>query len=58
MPREVRERLIAAIDRLSEEPLTGALLKGGLRGLRRLRVGNLTYSLLSDLQFRCNCLSR
>ena len=50
LPREIKERLIEAIDRLSEEPLTGALLKGGLRGLRRLRVGNyrIVYEVLDD----------
>ena len=48
LPRDVRERLIEAIDKLGEEPLTGALLKGGLRGLRRLRVGDyrIVYEVL------------
>ncbi|MXZ42076.1 MAG: type II toxin-antitoxin system RelE/ParE family toxin [Caldilineaceae bacterium SB0666_bin_21] len=48
LPRDVRERLIEAIDKLDEEPLTGALLKGGLRGLRRLRVGDyrIVYEVL------------
>ena len=40
LPRDARERLIDAIDELGEAPLSGSLLKGGLRGLRRLRVGN------------------
>ena len=50
MPRDVRERLIKAIDRLGEEPLAGALLKGGLRGLRRLRVSShrIVYEVLDD----------
>ena len=35
-----RQRLIEAIDSLREAPLRGSLLKGDLRGLRRLRVGD------------------
>ena len=35
-----RTRIVAAIDRLAEAPHLGAALKGDLRGLRRLRVGN------------------
>lgn len=35
-----RVRLIEAIDRLSENPYVGSPLKGELRGLRRLRVGD------------------
>ena len=34
-----RARIVAAIDRLAEIPHLGAALKGDLRGLRRLRVG-------------------
>ena len=50
LPRDARARLIEAIDRLGEQPLVGALLKGGLRGLRRLRVGNyrIVYEVLDD----------
>ena len=50
LPRDTRERLIEAIDRLGEEPLRGALLKGGLRGLRRLRIGphRIVYEVLDD----------
>ncbi len=50
LPRDARERLIEAIDKLGEEPLAGALLKGGLRGLRRIRVGNyrIVYEVLDD----------
>ena len=40
LPRDARERLIEAIDGLGEQPLAGALLKGGLHGLRRRRVGS------------------
>ncbi|MCE2468135.1 MAG: type II toxin-antitoxin system RelE/ParE family toxin [Caldilineaceae bacterium] len=48
LPRDVKERLIEAIDKLGEEPLTGVLLKGGLQGLRRLRVGHyrIVYEVL------------
>ena len=35
-----RARIVAAIDRLAETPHLGAALKGDLRGLRRLRVGD------------------
>ena len=38
--RSGRERLIAAIDRLAENPFAGSALKGELRGLRRIRVGD------------------
>ena len=50
LPRDARERLIEAIEKLGEEPLAGALLKGGLRGLRRIRVGNyrIVYEVLDD----------
>lgn len=48
IPQPARGRLIQAVDGLSEQPLVGALLKGGLRGLRRLRVGDyrIVYELL------------
>ena len=45
-----RERLIATIDRLAEKPFTGSALKGELRGLRRVRVGD--YRLLYEVQER------
>ena len=50
LPRDARERLIKAIDRLGEEPMAGNLLKGGLRGLRRLRIGSyrIVYEVLDD----------
>ena len=38
--RPDRIRIVAAIDRLAETPGLGAALKGDLRGLRRLRVGD------------------
>ena len=34
-----RRRLVAAIDRLADEPFAGSVLKGEFSGLRRLRVG-------------------
>ena len=50
LPREAKERVIAAIDALGEQPLAGSPLKGGLRGLRRQRVGDyrILYELLDD----------
>ena len=50
LPREARERVIAAIDALGEQPLAGSPLKGGLRGLRRQRVGDyrILYELLDE----------
>ena len=43
-----RTRLVNAIDRLGEHPLIGSSLKGELRGLRRLRVGDyrIVYEVL------------
>lgn len=48
LPRDARERLIDAIDGLGAEPLASSVLKGGLRGLRRLRVGDyrIVYEVL------------
>lgn len=50
LPRDARQRLVAAIDNLADEPLAGALLKGGSRGSRRLRVGHyrIVYEVLDD----------
>ena len=48
--RPDRERLIAAIDRLAENPFAGSALKGELRGLRRVRVGD--YRLLYEVRER------
>ena len=45
--RSDRERLIAAIDRLAENPFAGSALKGELRGLRRIRVGD--YRLIYEI---------
>ena len=45
-----RQRLVHAIDGLAEQPLAGSALKGDLRGLRRVRVGNyrIVYEVLDD----------
>ena len=40
IPKRDRLRIIRAIDELADSPLRGAVLKGDLRGLRRLRVGD------------------
>lgn len=40
VPRGEREQIVEAIDGLAEPPFAGSALKGGLRGLRRLRVGD------------------
>lgn len=39
IPRADRVRIVRAIDGLSDQPLAGTALKGELRGLRRIRVG-------------------
>ena len=48
IPKPARARIVAAVDRLRDHPLAGTLLKGGLRGLRRLRVGDyrIVYEVL------------
>ena len=48
--RQHRERIVHAIDRLGEQPYGGHPLKGDLRGLRRIRVGDyrVVYELLYD----------
>ncbi|WP_420621399.1 type II toxin-antitoxin system RelE family toxin [Candidatus Poriferisodalis sp.] len=48
IPRPQRQRIVAAIDQLATQPLAGSLLKGGLRGLRRIRIGDhrVVYELL------------
>ena len=43
-----RARIVAAIDRLAENPRLGISLKGDLRGLRRLRTGD--YRILYELR--------
>jgi mRNA interferase RelE/StbE len=48
LPRAERERLVAAIDRLGDEPHAGGALKGEFSGLRRLRIGRyrIVYEVL------------
>ena len=48
--RPDRERILYAIDRLGEQPHAGYPLKGDLRGLRRIRVGDyrVMYEVLDD----------
>lgn len=45
-----RLQIVAAIDRLKENPYLGSALKGELRGLRRLRAGDfrVIYELRDD----------
>ena len=51
-----RARIITAIDRLAETPHAGTILKGDLRGLRRLRVGD--YRILYEVRtMNSLCLS-
>lgn len=40
LPKSDRQRIIAAIDQLAENPHVGKLLKGDYSGLRRIRVGD------------------
>ena len=46
-----RSRLAEAIERLSESPFQGNALRGELRGLRRLRVGDyrVLYEVRDDM---------
>ena len=48
--RPERTRIVSAIDRLAETPHLGAALKGDLRGLRRIRVGDyrVVYEVRDD----------
>ena len=48
--RQDRERIVYAIDRLGEQPHAGYPLKGTLRGLRRIRVGDyrIIYEVLDN----------
>jgi len=43
-----RSRLVGAIDGLAENPYSGNALKGGLTGLRRLRVGS--YRIIYEIR--------
>ena len=48
--RQDRERIVHAIDRLGEQPHAGYPLKGALRGLRRIRIGDyrVIYEVLGN----------
>ncbi len=46
--RSHRRRIIHAIDALAENPFKGSVLKGELRGLRRIRVGD--YRVVYEVQ--------
>ena len=48
--KQDRARIIAAIDRLADNPFRGTALKGDLRGLRRFRVGEfrIIYEVQKD----------
>lgn len=47
-PKHDRLRIVDAIDGLAEHPHAGKSLKGGLRGLRRIRVGG--YRVVYEVQ--------
>jgi len=49
--KQDRARTVAAIDGLADNPFLGTALKGDLRGLRRLRVGEyrIVYEVQQDL---------
>lgn len=46
--KQDRARIVAAIDGLSDNPFLGTVLKGDLRGLRRIRVGE--YRVMYEVQ--------
>ncbi len=48
LPHKARQRVINAIDALAENPQRGSVLKGELRGLYRLRVGD--YRIIYEIQ--------
>lgn len=48
IPKRDRVRIVDAIDGLAEHPHAGSSLKGGLRGLRRIRVGG--YRVVYEVQ--------
>ena len=48
VPVADRRKVAAAIDHLARRPLQGRILKGGLRGLRRVRVGR--YRVIYEVQ--------
>lgn len=48
LPKHDRVRIVDAIDGLAKHPHAGSALKGGLRGLRRIRVGR--YRVVYEVQ--------
>ena len=48
IPNPMRGRIALAIDALAEQPFRGSVLKGELRGLRRVRVG--VYRIVYEVQ--------
>jgi mRNA interferase RelE/StbE len=48
LPKSDRERVVAAIDGLREDPHQGTQLKGNATGLRRIRVGS--YRLIFEVR--------
>lgn len=48
VPLSDRTRVPLAIDRLAHSPMAGSPLKGGLKGIRRLRVGD--YRVLYEVK--------
>ena len=48
IPVADRHKVVAAIDGLACRPLLGKVLKGALRGLRRIRVGR--YRVIYEVQ--------
>ena len=48
MAKPDRAQIVAAINQLAETPRIGMALKGGLRGLRRFRVGD--YRILYEVR--------
>jgi mRNA interferase RelE/StbE len=48
LPKQDRERVVAAIDSLRVEPHQGTQLKGSSTGLRRIRVG--VYRVIFEVQ--------
>lgn len=46
--RPERRKIVAAIDALAGNPFVGSALKGQLRGLRRIRVGD--YRVVYEIQ--------
>lgn len=48
IPKQDRVRIVDAIDGLADHPHAGSSLKGGLRGLRRIRVDG--YRVVYEVQ--------